>query len=84
LTGDTDGAGLAVKYGYDLDGNVTSLTHPGASGRHVVSYAFNKADQETSLTDWLGLSVAPISRADRYLRVSAWDLTLPFSGGGLL
>lgn len=45
----TDGAGKTVGYGYDADGNVTTLTYP--SGQQV-SYEFDPAGRMTSMTDW--------------------------------
>ena len=47
----TDGAGKTVGYGYDGDGNVTTLTYP--SGQQV-NYEFNLAGRMTSMTDWDG------------------------------
>lgn len=44
----TNGAGATVGYGYDNDGNPTSLTYPDGN---VVINAFNAADQLTSITD---------------------------------
>ncbi len=39
----TNGAGAEVQYGYDLNGNQTSITYP--TGGIVVSQAFNSANQ---------------------------------------
>ena len=58
----SDGAGNVVTYGYDGDGNVTcisypnsgSTTCPSSSGTGIVTYAYNGAGEETSMTDWLG------------------------------
>ena len=51
LTGVTDGAGQAVSYGHDLDGNLTSVTYP--NGKKVTRM-FNAASQLASVRDWLG------------------------------
>lgn len=49
LTSHTDGAGHVVGYGYDLDGNVTTLTYPNGK---TVTRGFDDADQLISVTDW--------------------------------
>ena len=49
LTSTTNGAGRITGYGYDLNGNTTSITY--AAGQ-VLTRAFDNADQLTSLTDW--------------------------------
>jgi RHS repeat-associated protein len=38
-------------YGYDLDNRITSITYPGS---HTVTQVYDGAEQESSLTDWLG------------------------------
>jgi RHS repeat-associated protein len=51
LTTQTNGAGQVVSYGYDLNGNLISLTYPNAK---TVSRTYNYANQLTAVTDWLG------------------------------
>lgn len=46
----TNGAGQTVGYGYDLDGNLTSLTYP--NGQQVTR-GYDAASRLTSVTDWL-------------------------------
>ena len=48
MTSYTEGSGTEVTYGYDLDGNQTSITYPGGG---TVSRVFNAADQMQSLSD---------------------------------
>ncbi len=50
LTSSTDGAGEIVSYGYDPDGNVTTLTYP--NGDHVTN-TYNGAGEQIAQTDWL-------------------------------
>ncbi len=59
----TDGAGNVVTYGYDSDSNITCVSYPNSgsttclnasSGTGLVTYAYNSAGQNTSMTDWLG------------------------------
>lgn len=50
LTQDTDGASRTVRYGYDLAGDLTSLTYPGGE---AVTRAFDDAGRLESVTDWL-------------------------------
>ena len=57
LTGTTNGAGQSVSYGYDLAGNITSITYPGTAG-HTVDYVYNDAGEESSVSDWLGNSTS--------------------------
>ena len=51
LTKVTDGDGQATSYGYDLDGNLTTLTYPNGQ---TVTRSYDKASQLTGVTDWLG------------------------------
>jgi RHS repeat-associated protein len=51
LTKVTNGAGQAVSYSYDLDGNLTALGYPNGK---TVSRTFNAASQLTGVKDWLG------------------------------
>ena len=51
LTRDIQGDGQALSYGYDLAGNLTSLTYPNAK---TVTRAYDAAGRLTSVTDWLG------------------------------
>lgn len=50
LTQHTDGAAHTVRYGYDLAGNVTSLTYPGSE---VVTRSYDDAGRLERVTDWL-------------------------------
>ena len=63
LESTTDGAGATVTYRYDADGNVTCLSYPNSdgntcqdvgSGVGIVTYVYNAAGENTSMTDWLG------------------------------
>jgi RHS repeat-associated protein len=51
MTSSTNGAGQSVAYGYDLNGQMTSLTYPGA---HVVQRVYDNAGRLASVSDWLG------------------------------
>jgi RHS repeat-associated protein len=51
MTSSTDGAGKTVQYGYDLKGNLTSMTYPDG---HNVTKAYDAAGRLTGVTDWLG------------------------------
>jgi RHS repeat-associated protein len=46
-----NGAGASVGYGYDLRGNMTSLTYPGGT---AVTRTFDAGGRLTSVADWLG------------------------------
>jgi RHS repeat-associated protein len=48
----TDGAGKTVKYGYDLKGQVTSITYPSGAD-HVVTRTYDDAGRLATVTDWL-------------------------------
>jgi RHS repeat-associated protein len=50
LTGQTNGANQNVSYGYDLSGDLISLTYPNG---HTVARTYNNANQLTAVTDWL-------------------------------
>ncbi|MEE4546294.1 RHS repeat-associated core domain-containing protein [Streptomyces sp. V4-01] len=50
VTSHTDGAGATVGYGYDADGNATSVVYPGSA--HTVTRTFDKANRLSGLTDW--------------------------------
>jgi RHS repeat-associated protein len=57
LSSVTNGAGTAITYGYDNDGEVTSIGYPSTSrkgGTLSVAQGYDGAGQETSVTDWLG------------------------------
>jgi RHS repeat-associated protein len=45
----SDFSGNEVRYAYDANGNVTSLTYPGGK---TVSYAYDALNRLTSVTDW--------------------------------
>ncbi|MEV7776898.1 hypothetical protein [Kitasatospora sp. NPDC088351] len=49
----TDGAGAVTGYGYDENGNRTSITYPGGSSR-TVTRTFDKANHLASVKDWNG------------------------------
>ncbi|WP_051951351.1 RHS repeat-associated core domain-containing protein [Actinacidiphila yeochonensis] len=49
LTGTTNGAGSTVAYGYDANGNQTSITYPNGL---TVAQSFDKANRTSGLTDW--------------------------------
>jgi len=51
MTSSTNGAGQTVGYGYDLKGQLTSITYPGS---HVVQRGYDDAGRLTSVSDWLG------------------------------
>ena len=48
---ETDGAGETVGYGYDNDGNATSVVYPGGTAQ-TVTQTFDKADRLSAVTDW--------------------------------
>jgi len=52
LTSSTDGAMRTLGYGYDLRGNVTSLTYPGTTG--TVTRSYDDAGRLSEVQDWLG------------------------------
>jgi RHS repeat-associated protein len=47
----TDGSGATVKYAYDLDGHLTTLTYPNGKS---VGRSYDAAGDLTGVTDWLG------------------------------
>jgi RHS repeat-associated protein len=51
MTSSNNGAGQTVGYGYDLNGQMTSITYPGS---HVVQRGYDTAGRLTSVSDWLG------------------------------
>lgn len=51
LVSSTDGAGQTVRYGYDLDDDVTAVTYPNGQ---TVTQGYDAAGHLTSVTDWLG------------------------------
>jgi RHS repeat-associated protein len=51
LTSSTDGAGHSVGYGYDLAGQLTSLTYPNGQ---TVTRAYDPAGHLAAVGDWLG------------------------------
>jgi RHS repeat-associated protein len=55
LTSQTDGAGQSVSYGYDLDGNPTSITYPNGQ---AVTRTFDDDDRLSSVADWLGNTIS--------------------------
>jgi RHS repeat-associated protein len=51
LIGDRQGDGSSVAYGYDLIGNLTTITYPAGN---KVTRAYDASDRLTSVSDWLG------------------------------
>jgi RHS repeat-associated protein len=51
MTSATDGSGATVKYEYDLDGQLITLTYPNGK---TVSRSYDAAGHLESVTDWLG------------------------------
>lgn len=51
LASQTSGAGATTAFGYDANGNQTSIVYPGGTGR-TVTRTFDKADRLTGLLDW--------------------------------
>lgn len=52
MTSSTDGNGVTTSYGYDLDGNRTTVSYPGTG--HTVTDSYDAAGRLASTTDWLG------------------------------
>lgn len=57
LASQTNGAGAATTFGYDANGNETSIVYPGGTGR-TVTRTFDKANRLTGLADWNTKSTA--------------------------
>jgi RHS repeat-associated protein len=55
LVSQRNGAGQVVSYGYDLNGNRTSITYPNA---HAVTRTYDDANRLTGITDWLAHTTA--------------------------
>src|SRR5262249_7448073 len=53
LTSSTNGAGQAIGYGYDLKGQLTSITYPGGPGQ-VLTRHFDNAGNLDYVQDWAG------------------------------
>jgi len=51
LSSHTDGSGTTTGYGYDLNGQVSTLAYPG--GTNTVTRAYDDAGRLRSITDWL-------------------------------
>jgi RHS repeat-associated protein len=69
LTSTTNGAGQATGYGYNADGQPTSVTYPLPStatwaSTDTVSYTYDHASEMTGVTDFNGNQVAVTSTAD--------------------
>jgi RHS repeat-associated protein len=69
LTTAANGAGQPTGYGYDADGNTTSITYPLPASAtwantDTVSYGFDHADQLTSASDFNGHTIVIGSTAD--------------------
>ena len=56
LTGQTNGAGAAVGYGYDPASNLTGIAYPTAG--QSVSRGYDAVNRLTSVKDWLGHSTS--------------------------
>ena len=63
----TNGAGATVTYAYGQNSDPTCISYPNASnntctspgsGTGIVNYAYNQANEVTSLTDWAGNTLA--------------------------
>lgn len=54
LTSSTDGNGVNTSYGFDLGGNLISLSYP---GNHTVTRTYDSLDRVASVTDWLSNTV---------------------------
>jgi RHS repeat-associated protein len=68
LTSVTNGAGKTVGYGYDADGDNTSITYPLPSNTWAtsdnVTYGYDNADRLTSVTDFNGNKITLVPNAD--------------------
>jgi RHS repeat-associated protein len=69
LTSTTNGAGQTTGYGYDADGNTTGITYPLPSAAtwattHTVSYGYDHADLQTSVTDFNNHQITISNTAD--------------------
>jgi RHS repeat-associated protein len=69
LTTDTNGAGQDVTYGYDADGDNTSLGYPLPAAAtwatsDSISYGYDNADRLTSVTDFTGGKITMANTAD--------------------
>ncbi len=69
LTSTTNGAGQVTGYGYNPDGQVTSITYPLPSTAtwatsDNVSYGYDNADRLTSITDFTGKTITFTNTAD--------------------
>ncbi len=51
IVSETDGAGATIGYGYDADGNQTSIIYPAGAGQ-TVTQTFDKANRLSSVEDW--------------------------------
>ncbi len=51
VTAHQQGSGTMITYGYDDNGNRTSIGYPGSTAK-TVTQAFDKSDRPTSVTDW--------------------------------
>jgi RHS repeat-associated protein len=69
LTSDTNGANQAVGYGYDADGDTSSITYPLPASASwattsIVSYGYNHSDVLNSATDFNGHQITIANNAD--------------------
>jgi len=69
LTSAQDGAGQALGYGYNADGDVTRITYPLPStatwaSTDAVTYGYDNADELTSVTDFNGNQITVGNTAD--------------------
>src|SRR5262249_14963277 len=69
LTSDTNGAGQVTGFGYNADGQVSSITYPlpptaTAATTDAVNYGYDNADRLTSVTDFNGKQLTIGNTAD--------------------
>jgi len=63
LTSEQNGAGATVGYGYDLEGQLTSISYPGSL---IVTYGYDTASRPTTVKDWLGNTTTYTPSADSF------------------
>jgi RHS repeat-associated protein len=73
LSQSTNGAGATVGYGYDLKGEVTSITYPGTTG--TVGRTYYEDGQLKTVTDWGGRVTTFNYDADRFMTQATYGTT---------